>query len=70
MQKLIEKRFIKRIQKKFRTIFEKGLLQAGFQLLDIIRTKTKKGIDFRDVPFKPYSQEYLKKLKERENQQK
>ena len=59
--KFIEKRFT-RIQKRFRTIFEKGLLQAGFQLLDIIRTKTKKGIDFRDVPFKPYSQEYLKKL--------
>tara|TARA_R100000353_G_scaffold1368_6_gene2062 strand:- start:2110 stop:2592 length:483 start_codon:yes stop_codon:yes gene_type:complete len=59
--KLIEKRFT-RIQKRFRTIFEKGLLQAGFQLLDIIRTKTKKGIDFRDVDFKPYSDSYRKQL--------
>ena len=58
---LIQKRYA-RIQRRFKTIFEKGLLQAGFQLLDIIRTKTKKGIDFRDVPFKPYSQEYLKRL--------
>jgi len=43
-------------------IIDKGLKQAGFQLLDIIRTKTQKGIDFRDVPFAPYSQGYLKKL--------
>ena len=35
---------------------------AGFQLIDIIRTKTKKGIDFRDRPFAPYSQGYLRKL--------
>jgi hypothetical protein len=43
-------------------IIDKGLKQAGFQLLDIIRTKTQKGIDFRDTPFAPYSQGYLKKL--------
>ena len=43
-------------------IIDKGLKQAGFQLLDIIRTKTQKGIDFRDTPFVPYSQGYLKKL--------
>ena len=43
-------------------IIDKGLKQAGFQLLDIIRTKTQKGIDFRDRPFAPYSQGYLKKL--------
>ena len=43
-------------------IIDKGIKQAGFQLLDIIRTKTKKGIDFRDRPFVPYSQGYLKKL--------
>jgi hypothetical protein len=43
-------------------IIDKGLKQAGFQLLDIIRTKTQKGIDFRDTPFAPYSQGYLKHL--------
>ena len=58
---LIQKRY-SRIQRKFKSIFEKGLLQAGFQLLDIIRTKTAKGIDFRDRPFAPYSEQYLKKL--------
>ena len=59
--KFVEKRF-KRIEKKFKGIIQKGILQAGFQLLDIIRTKTQKGIDFRDVPFVSYSQGYLKKL--------
>ena len=59
--KFVEKRF-KRIEKKFKGIIEKGILQAGFQLLDIIRTKTAKGIDFRDRPFVPYSAGYLKKL--------
>jgi len=58
---LIQKRF-KRIEKRLKGIIQKGILQAGFQLLDIIRTKTQKGIDFRDVPFVPYSQGYLKKL--------
>jgi len=43
-------------------IIDKGVKQAGFQLIDIIRTKTKKGIDFRDIPFAPYSQGYLNKL--------
>ena len=43
-------------------IIDKGLKQAGFQLLDIIRTKTQKGIDFNDRPFAPYSSGYLKKL--------
>ena len=51
----IKKRF-KRIERKFKSIIEKGILQGGFQLLDIIRTKTAKGIDFRDRPFAPYSQ--------------
>jgi hypothetical protein len=58
---LIQKRYA-RIQRKFKSIIEKGILQAGFQLLDIIRTKTAKGIDFRDRPFLPYSAGYLKKL--------
>ena len=57
------------VQKKFKKfesvlprVIDKGLKQAGFQLLDIIRTKTQKGIDFRDRPFAPYSEGYLKKL--------
>jgi hypothetical protein len=58
---LIQKRYA-RIQRKFKSIIEKGILQAGFQLLDIIRTKTAKGIDFRNRPFLPYSDGYLKKL--------
>ena len=58
---LIKKRY-SRIQRKFKSIIEKGVLQAGFQLLDIIRTKTAKGIDFRDRPFVPYSAGYLKQL--------
>ena len=27
-------------------VIDKGVKQAGFQLVDIIRTKTKKGVDF------------------------
>ena len=57
----VKKRY-SRIQRKFKSIIQKGLLQAGFQLLDIIRTKTQKGIDFKDRPFAPYSQGYLKQL--------
>ena len=60
----IKKRYA-RIQKKFKSIIEKGILQGGFQLLDIIRTKTAKGIDFRDRPFAPYSQGYLKHLQKK-----
>ena len=41
---------------------DKGVKQAGFQLLDIIRTKTQKGQDFRDRKFAPYSSSYIKKL--------
>ena len=59
--KNIEKRFI-RLQSKFPKIIDKGLLQAGFQLLDIIRTKTAKGIDINSRRFAPYSTSYLKKL--------
>ena len=40
----IKKRF-NRIERKFPSIIDKGILQGGFQLLDIIRTKTAKGID-------------------------
>ena len=59
--KAIQKRF-KRLESKFPSIIDKGILQGGFQLLDIIRTKTKKGVDFNDRPFAPYSSGYLKKL--------
>ena len=59
----------KQVSKKFKKfesvlprIIDKGVKQAGFQLLDIIRTKTAKGIDFRDTPFAPYSANYLKQL--------
>ena len=59
--KAIEKRY-KRLQSKFPSIIDKGILQGGFQLLDIIRTKTAKGVDFRDRAFAPYSSSYLKQL--------
>ena len=43
-------------------IIDKGVKQAGFQLVAIIREKTKKGIDFNDRRFAPYSDSYLKRL--------
>ena len=43
-------------------IIDKGVKQAGFQLVAIIREKTKKGIDIRSRRFAPYSESYLKKL--------
>ena len=60
-QKLVAKNF-KRLAKKLPRFIDKGLLQAGFHLLDIIRTKTAKGQDFRGSPFAPYSEGYLKRL--------
>ena len=55
-------RKFKKFQSVLPRIIDKGLKQAGFHLLDIIRTKTQKGIDFNDRPFAPYSSGYLKKL--------
>nr|BAR38216.1 Phage virion morphogenesis family protein [uncultured Mediterranean phage uvMED] len=59
----------KQLSKKFKKfesvlprIIDKGVKQAGFQLLDIVRTKTAKGIDFKDRPFATYSNSYLKQL--------
>ena len=59
----------KQVQKKLNSfksrlprIIDKGVKQAGFQLLDIIRTKTAKGIDINSRRFAPYSTSYLKKL--------
>ena len=60
-QKDIGRKF-KQFQSKIPRAIDKGLLQAGFQLVDIIRTKTAKGIDFKSRPFAPYSEGYLKKL--------
>ena len=57
----ISKRY-SRLQSRFPRIIDKGLLQGGFHLLDIIRTKTAKGVDFRDVPFASYSESYRKQL--------
>jgi len=59
--KHLQKKY-KRLEKKLPRLIDKGLLQAGFHLLDIIRTKTKKGIDYKGVPFAPYSEGYLKQL--------
>ena len=59
--KQVAKKF-KKFQSVLPRIIDKGIKQAGFQLIDIVRTKTKKGINFRDGAFAPYSQGYLKKL--------
>ena len=59
--KLIQKRF-KRLEKRFPRAIDKGIMQAGFQLLDTIRTKTKRGVDFQDVKFDEYSPAYVKQL--------
>ena len=59
--KQVSKKF-KKFQSVLPRIIDKGIKQAGFQLIDIIRTKTKKGINFKDGAFAPYSQGYLKKL--------
>ena len=60
-QKQVSKNF-KRFAKKLPRIIDKGLLQAGFHLLDIIRTKSARGQDFRGNAFAPYSEGYLKRL--------
>jgi len=60
-QKLVAKNF-KRLAKKLPRFIDKGLLQAGFHLLDIIRTKSARGQDFRGNAFAPYSEGYLKRL--------
>ena len=55
-------RKIDKFEDRLSKIIDKGIKQAGFQLLDIIRTKTEKGIDYQGNPFAPYSEGYLKKL--------
>ena len=59
--KQVSKKF-KKFQSVLPRIIDKGVKQAGFQLIDIIRTKTQKGINFKDGAFAPYSQGYLRKL--------
>ena len=59
--KQVSNRF-KSYQSALSRAIDKGVKQAGFQLLDIIRTKTQKGQDFRDIRFAPYSSSYLKQL--------
>ena len=59
--KHLQKKY-KRLEKKLPRLIDKGIQQAGFHLLDIIRTKTNKGIDYKGVPFAPYSEGYLKQL--------
>jgi len=59
--KQVSKKF-KKFQSVLPRIIDKGIKQAGFQLIDIIRTKTKKGMSFKDGAFAPYSQGYLRKL--------
>lgn len=53
---------INRFFNKFPTITRKGLAQAGFQLIEIIRELTSKGQDVRRTPFAPYSEAYQKRL--------
>ena len=60
-QKLVSKNY-KRLATKLPRFIEQGLEKDGFHLLDIIRTKTSKGQDFRGRPFAPYSEGYLKRL--------
>lgn len=60
-QKQVSKKF-KRLQSVLPRIIDKGVKQAGFSLLDRIKTLTQKGVDFRERPFAPYSEGYLKKL--------
>ena len=60
-QKQVSKNY-KKFQSVLSRVIDKGVKQAGFQLVDRIRTKTQKGIDFNDRPFAPYSEGYLRRL--------
>ena len=59
--KQLSKKF-KNFESKLARIIDKGVKQAGFQLIDIIRTKTKKGVDKNDSPFEEYTPQYVKRL--------
>ena len=60
-QKQIAAKF-KKFSSVLPRIIDKGVKQAGFQLVQIIRTKTLKGQDFEDRRFAPYSEGYIKQL--------
>ena len=53
---------ISKYRTKLEQAIQKGLLQAGFQLVTVMRELTKKGIDVNRNPFAPYSEQYLKQL--------
>ena len=51
-----------KFQNKLSRSIDKGVRQAGFQLLEIIKTKTKKVLEFNNDPFAAYSEGYRKRL--------
>jgi len=53
---------ISKYRTKLEQAIQKGLLQAGFQLVTVMRELTQKGIDVNRNPFAPYSEQYLKQL--------
>jgi hypothetical protein len=53
---------ISKYKTKLEQAIQKGLLQAGFQLVTVMRELTQKGIDVNRNPFAPYSEQYLKQL--------
>jgi hypothetical protein len=53
---------ISKYKTKLEQAIQKGLLQAGFQLVTVMRELTQKGIDVNRNPFAPYSEGYLKQL--------
>ena len=53
---------ISKYKTKLEQAIQKGLLQAGFQLVTVIKELTKKGLDVYRNPFAPYSEQYLKQL--------
>ena len=66
--KINDKQFkqeFEKFQNKLSKTIEKGVLQAGFQLVTIIRELTKKGIDKNRNRFAPYSEGYLKHLQKK-----
>ena len=59
--KSVQKNF-DRFFRRFPSITRKGLAQASFQLQEIIKELTRKGIDINRRRFAPYSDSYLKRL--------
>jgi len=59
-QKKVSKNY-KKFKSVLTRVIDKGVKQAGFKLIDIIRTKTQQGINFKDGAFAHYTQGYIKK---------